>query len=191
MDVCYVIGSGPSLSGFDFDKLPSGYRIGANKSGWLAKCDTLVSLDRNFPRKCLDDLRAFKGEIVLAARPDERTLDFVTYVDRRRGEQLSDDPNALHGYDSGYASLNLAYLRGFKEIALLGFDFKWVGSQTHFHNGYADQNRQTYKYLERWAKAFDSARQQLHAAGVSVTNFVGPHGSNVTAFPTRPLEDLY
>lgn len=184
---CFVIGSGPSLTGFDFDKLPDGvFRIGANKSGWIANCDVLVTLDRYFPTRCQAELQAFQNTIFIARRPEEeKVIERATYVMRERGEGFSDNIDALRGYDSGFASLNLAYLMGFKSIALLGFDFKWVDNQSHFHEGYSIQNKHTHHMLGRWAKAFDKVKHK-----VNCTNYVGPHGSNVTAFPTRPLEDL-
>lgn len=191
MAVCYVIGSGPSLTGFDFDRLPDGYRIGANKSGWLANCHTLVTLDRNFPRKCATELANYSGKKVIAVGPDDPKGDpTATYFRRDRGDGLSTDPRALRGLDSGFAALNLAFLWGFKEIALLGFDFMWHEGKSHFHDGYVGQNKQTDRFLKNWSKTFDMAAAQLEVANASVTNFVGPHGSRVTAFPTRPLEDL-
>jgi hypothetical protein len=186
-----VIGSGPSLTGFDFNQLPAGYRFGANKSGWLADCHVLVTLDRNFPRKCAAELAAYRGEKVIAVGPEDARDDpTVTYVRRERADGFSDDPGALRGLDSGFAALNLAYLRGFKDIALLGFDFMWNEGRSHFHEGYVSQNKHTDRFLGNWAPAFHRVVPQLEAAGCRVTNFVGPRGSRVTAFPTRPLEDL-
>lgn len=182
---CFVIGSGPSLTGFDFTKLPPAVRIGANKGAWIADCDTLVTLDRHFPRKCQAEIEAFQGEKIIAALPEEMFLDGVTYVKRERGDGFSESPFALRGYDSGFAALNLAYQRGYKRIALLGFDFKWDGRKSHFHDGYASQNSKTPMMLERWALAFNRVANK-----VNCINYVGPLGSNVTAFPTRPLEDL-
>lgn len=184
---CFVIGSGPSLAGFDFSCLPDNVmRIGANKSGWLADCQTLVTLDRHFPRKCERELREYDGEIIIAASPGEaRTIPEATYVKRERGDGFSPE-GALRGYDSGFASLNLAWQRGHKRIGLLGFDFKWHGTKSHFHDGYVSQNKKTAQMLERWALAFNRV-----AHIVDCINYVGPLGSNVTAFPTRPLEDLY
>lgn len=184
---CFVIGSGPSLTGFDFSCLPTTVpRIGANKGAWIADCQTLVTLDRHFPRKCKAEIEAFKGEKVFAVtHEDNRIHDDVTYVKRERGDGFS-NAGALRGYDSGFASLNLVYQRGYKRIGLLGFDFKWVGNQTHFHEGYLNQNRKTASMLERWALAFDRVAHLVDAV-----NYVGPNGSNVTAFPTRPLEELY
>lgn len=183
---CFVIGSGPSLTGFDFSHLPPATRIGANKSAWLAECDILVTIDRYFPKKCRSEIEAFDGEKIIAALPEEMFMDGVTYVRRERGDGFSNSHFSLRGLNSGFAALNLAYLRGFKNVALLGFDFKWDGSQSHFHDGYVSQNKKTPMMLLRWAQAFDRI-----ANLVNCTNYVGPLGSNVTAFPTRPLEELY
>jgi hypothetical protein len=182
---CFVIGSGPSLTGFDFSRLPDAPRIGANKGAWIADCDTLVTLDRHFPRKCRAEIEAFQGEKVFAvSRDDTRYIENVTYVKRERGDGFS-NAGALRGYDSGFAALNLAWQRGYKRIGLLGFDFKWDGRKTHFHEGYHNQNSKTPQMLERWALAFDRVANLVDAI-----NYVGPQGSNVTAFPTRPLEEL-
>jgi len=181
---CFVIGSGPSLTGFDFSCLPDAPRVGANKGAWLAECDILVTLDQHFPRKCRTEIEAFEGEKVFAVSHDQpRLIKNATYVHRERGDGFG-NAGALRGYDSGFAALNLAWQRGYKRIGLLGFDFKWT-DRSHFHEGYADQNRKTPNMLERWALAFDRVAHLVDAV-----NYVGPHGSNVTAFPTRPLEDL-
>jgi len=184
---CFVIGSGPSLTGFDFSCLPTTVpRIGANKSGWLADCQSLVTIDRYFPRKCKQELDDYEGEIIIAvSRDDTQTIPKATYVKRERGDGFGRE-GALRGYDSGFASLNLAWQRGYKRIGLLGFDFKWHQNKSHFHEGYASQNKKTAQMLERWALAFDRVTHL-----VDCVNYVGPNGSNVTAFPTRPLEELY
>lgn len=182
---CFVIGSGPSLTGFDFTKLPDVPRIGANKGAWIANCQSLVTLDRHFPRKCRAEIEAFDGEVIIAAVKDEpRLIEKATYVKRERGDGFS-NAGALRGYDSGFAALNLAWQRGYRRIGLLGFDFKWDGRKTHFHEGYQNQNSKTPQMLERWALAFDRVANLVDAI-----NYVGPQGSNVTAFPTRPLEEL-
>jgi hypothetical protein len=78
-DICYVIGSGPSLKGFPFDRLPEDRRIGANKAGWLANCDTLVTVDHNFHRNFSDQIRAFPGTVYAAFSQARETLPNVTY----------------------------------------------------------------------------------------------------------------
>lgn len=189
-EVCYVIASGPSLTGFDFSALPEGYRIGANRSGWLAGCDALLTVDRNFHRKESERLERFGGEVHVALTDPYLVLHGVTYWSYARNlEGLALSPQTLTGSNSGFAALNLAVQKGFKDIALLGFDFKWDAGRSHFHEGYG-QRFNVDRQLGRWARAFDFVPGQLQALGVSVTNFVGPMGSRVKAFPTAPLSDL-
>ena len=187
---CYVIASGPSLIGFDFDALPSGDRIGANRSAWLADCDMLVTVDKNFHRKEADRIRSFgsRAYIAISDRQDPHPeANYWTYAPGLPGLALA--PHTLAGSNSGFAALNLAVQLGYTEIALLGFDYRWVGGRSHFHEGYG-QRPHIERQVQIWAKAHDYAAVQLRDKGVSVTNFVGPMGSMVKAYPTAPLAEL-
>lgn len=191
MPICYVIASGPSLKDFDFSRLPEGYRIGANKSAWLADCDALVTLDGRFWRGHQREIAAFKGDKYVTEKVVENQPTHGAHVAKRmRFNGMSESLDELTGTNSGFAALNVAYLLGFTEIAMLGFDFRWEGGKSHFHDGYTWQNRQTHHQLQRWAREFDHTPGQFRAKNVNVINFIGPNGSSVTAFPTRPLSDL-
>ena len=187
---CYVIASGPSLIGFNFDDLPGGFRIGANRSAWLAKCDALVTVDRNFHRKEPERIQSFGANAHVALPEEHGRLSGVTYWTYTRNmEGLALSPGALAGSNSGFAAFNLAVQLGYTEIALLGFDFRWYGNRSHFHEGYG-QKLAVKRQLAQWARAFEDAARQTRERGIQVTNFVGPLGSLVKAFPTRPLDDL-
>jgi len=191
MSICYVIASGPSLRGFDFDALPEGFRIGANRSAWLAKCDALVTVDKNFHNKERERITAFGAQAHIAL-PDPGFLQIsgATYWGYARNmEGLARAPRMLAGSNSGFAAFNLAVQLGYTDIALLGFDMKWEGGRSHFHEGY-NQRQHIERNLAVWAKAFDNAARQLHGTGITVTNFIGPTGSRVKAFPSAPLADL-
>lgn len=190
MSHCYVIASGPSLVGFDFDALPEGTRIGANRSAWLAHCDILCTVDKNFNRRERDRIAAFGDRAYVAVSDTFEPLPNVNYWSYAPGMPgLSVAPKTLAGSNSGFAALNLAIQLGYTEIALLGFDYKWVQGRSHFHEGY-NQRAHTERYLHNWARAHDNAAVQAQSMGVSVTNFVGPMGSRVKAYPTAPLSDL-
>jgi hypothetical protein len=187
---CYVIGSGPSLIGFDFDALPGGTRIGANSGAWLSGCDILCSVDYNFHRHQRDRIKAYGANAHIGLVDMVNLIPGVTYwkhADTAPGLVFS--PGHLAGSNSGFASLNLAIQLGFTDIALLGMDMKWNGDRSHFHEGYG-QKFHYDRNLAVWAQAFDEAAQQLYGKGIRVTNFVGPMGSRVKAFPTAPLSDL-
>lgn len=186
-DICYVIAGGPSLRGFDFSRLPDGYRIGANKSGWLADCDAMVSVDRNFHKNFAKEIEGFDGDVYIAFSGLQPLYANVTYWEFTR-DAFSWVPGTLAGSNSGFAALNLAVLLGYRDIALLGFDFKWDDSRSHFHDGYPGQSKHVDRQLQGWAKSFDQVSRPIRERGITVTNFVGPCGSRVTAFPTAPLE---
>lgn len=190
MPHCYVIASGPSLIGFDFAALPEGTRIGANRSAWLANCDLLVTVDRNFHRKEAARIKAFGSRAYVAISDKSEhypDVNYWSYAPGLPGLAMAD--STLGGSNSGFAALNLAVQLGYDEIALLGFDYKWVGDRSHFHEGY-NQKRHIERQLHQWSRAHDNAAAQLKPLGVRVTNFVGPMGSMVKAYPTAPLADL-
>ena len=190
-DICYVIASGPSLIGFDFDALPDGPRIGANRSACLANCDMLCTVDRNFHMREAEVIKRFGKNAYVAlpntTHPVYPEVNYWRHAQDRDG--LARAPHTLAGSNSGFASFNLAIQLGFAEIALLGFDFKWDGNRSHFHEGY-NQKRHIERNLRAWAQAFDTAAPLVREMGIRVTNFVGPMGSMVKAFPTAPLGEL-
>ena len=190
--VCYVIAGGPSLRNFPLDQLPDGYRIGANLSGWFANCDMLVSIDRNFHNIYEERLRHFPGEVIIGLKPEHlrQTVPGVHYWRFERGDGFSTVPGNLSGSNSGFAAFNAAYLLGFRDIALLGFDFKWHGNEHHWRDDYPSPGRRYDHQLRVWSRAFEAPAALVRSEGVRVTNFIGPMGSSVTAFPTLPLAEL-
>lgn len=187
---CYVIASGPSLIGFDFKALPEGVRIGANRSGWLADCDILCTVDKNFHRKERDRITSFGARAYVALSDKFETYPDVNYWSYAPGlPGFAQAAKTLAGSNSGFAALNLAVQLGYTDIALLGFDYRWVQGRSHFHEGYG-QRQHVERQLHTWARAHDHAAGQARAAGVSITNFVGPMGSLVKAYPTAPLAEL-
>lgn len=192
----FVIGGGPSLIDFDFDVLSGYEKIGANDAGRLTDAGTVVTLDRNYYRHRVKDLKklAEEGRTVYAALPDNMpNVDFpeeITFLRFRRGHALSSDPGMLYGLNSGFTALNVAYLAGATDIRLIGFDFKFLKGSQHWHKEHHWFSQKSDRQLRRWAKDFDTTLSQLRAAGAEVTNYVGPDGSEVAAFPTKPLTDL-
>lgn len=70
------------------------------------------------------------------------------------------------GSDSGYAALQLAFVEGYTDIHLLGFDFCATAQGTHFHNDYADRDRRKYdfllqEYLTAYPMALDELRKKF------------------------------
>lgn len=187
--VIYCIGGGPSLQGFDFTKL-NGYKIGANKSAFVANADMVVSMDGNWARQSRENLEQFDGIIVLGfLRPEEerRKIEKAHYVTSARTSGVTHKTDRITGYESGHCCLDMAFKMKPEFVGLLGYDMK-MGKTKHFHGGYPwDNGKGNYK---SWAPKYGNAMLAFEKEGIEVINYVGPEGSNITAFPTRPLGEL-
>ena len=87
------------------------------------------------------------------------------------GKGLSNDPEHIKtGCNSGYAALNLAYLKGSQEIHLIGYDMNP-----------ADNDQ--YQF---WAPLFLDTVEQFKVRGTKVLNH-NP-SSSIDAFPRVPLK---
>jgi hypothetical protein len=196
----YVVGGGPSLADFDFSCLKGKPTVGANDAGRLSACDVIVTLDRRYFLNRKEDLvqEARSGKMVCAALPEKsmpRDTTFprdIVYVHHIPGSGLglSEDPAALRGLNSGFAAFNLAYLSGASHINLLGFDFRFTPDRPHWHPENSWNTHGSDHQIRRWAREFDATREQLERDGVEVINYIGPQGSEISAFQQRPLEEL-
>lgn len=185
--VINCIGGGPSLKGFDFTRL-KGYTIGANRAAIEANADAMVSIDTTFIDQAETYLKQFNGEVYFASPNKKHTFDGVTYLSRDRGEFLSKDPSKLAGFESGYATINLAMIKGATHINLFGYDMNGT-SVDRFHEGYLwNVGRRGVSYSQ-WAKKYRYAKKSLDELLITVTHYVGSEGSAITVFPRRPLED--
>ena len=77
------------------------------------------------------------------------------------------------GNNSGYQSINLAYLLGAKSIILLGFDMKRQSGKTHFfgdHPYHRNHEGPTDPIMQRWCNNFVALAQDLSNESVKVYN---------------------
>lgn len=194
----WIIGGGPSvkaLSWLDIARL-TGITLGVNKSAWFFGCDAMVTLDQWFVHRCRQRVAEYAADkdAYLAAwqRCGYAPIDGATYLGRDLKLGLSRNPGVLHGDNSGFAALNLAYLKGATDIRLLGFDMRYdQEGNTHGHGGYPWHSHTASRLMPKWAHDVDAVAPQLEADGVRVINYVGEPVSRLTAFETRPLGELH
>ena len=190
----FIVGGGPSLIGFDFERLRgAGHIIGVNASMFRAPCDVGVSMDYNFIRNNYARLQDFIEQgrslyLVMGFHWAE-ALDAVpgaTYLYADPCEGLSLYTNTVrHGATSGYCALNVAVLKHAKRIVLLGFDYGMQAGRHHYHDEYfwhqpGEQN------WPAWARRFDAAAKACTALGVDVVN--ASPDSSITAFRTMEID---
>lgn len=207
---CFIVGTGPSLSFDDLDKLrrnnvlcfsmnmifkafesttwrPDYYVVedaDAIKDYW----DTIIDLD--VPYKFLSD----------SAFADKKALDENIYRYHAHAEDyLPDLPKfsgdisrkLYSGYTVTYICLQFAVYMGFNEIYLLGVDFSYSKDMTsngnHFISNYhADGDGVAGFYYEECLASYKKARQYAESKGIKIFN--ATRGGKLEVFPRKSLE---
>lgn len=185
---CFIVGSGPSLKGFDYTNLGGECVIACNEAY------------RNIPRPLaptifmVQDPRLFKGEppfvvgfrdrkdwysggawpVFVKAHPDQEDIDANDFIFQARTEhsQASLFPwgtsllrGITYGANCGLAALSLADILGATSIYLLGFDCGFgPRKETHCHDLYPEhwqiQNDEIYK---DWIRAYRKYAPEIKA----------------------------
>lgn len=180
---CFVIGGGPSLTGFDFSRLDNELVLGVNRSYEFIDPTIQVSIDDRFIGWA--DTGHFGPDALAKWQSLTATKCFVHYtwtgrtskdhyfVPCNRTEGFSFDLRALgHTSNSGYTAMNIACCLRAKEVYLLGFDMKAVDEngkkKEWFHSGYSlNRKRDPYPIF---TELFYKHAEAIRAGGVHVLN---------------------
>ena len=196
-ETIFVVGGGPSLTGFDFGLLDSKITIAVNLAyRELPSADVIYWSDARFwrwHRRELATIGAYK--FTIAPKAASPPTEGVTHLKRGRKIGLSSAVNTLaSGNNSGYAAINLAVHLGAKRIVLLGFDMR-AGSEEldgckdgkmHFH---AEHNvPTTLRGLSNMLPNFVALVEPLAELGIVIEN-ASVH-SAITCFPKVPIETI-
>jgi hypothetical protein len=174
---CFIIGGGPSLRGFDFERLRGEKIIAVNRAFMdVPWADMMISMDNRFYRWILrDDIKgarssyvAFKGLRVWVDMSNLRYGADVHYVKGWDGWKM---PHSLKGGiyvggNSGFCALQIAVLLDASPIYLLGFDMR-IGKDTHYHSGYPIKTRQAS--LDRYKATFGEFAKMIKQRNIDVT----------------------
>lgn len=193
-----VVGGGPSLIGYDFNKLRNlGRTIGANKVALSAHTDVACSIDQHFIRMMRDDLAKFierGGEGYFACPENECVhvpIPGATYLIRDRTKGVLWSRTRLNGVHTGYACVALAASLGAKEIHVVGIDMNFR-EESHWHGGYSWHRPKGPRALNKWVNDFEAMQRDLDSKGVEAifytTSMTTPRLSELVN--TRPLESL-
>lgn len=186
----FLVGGGPSLAHFDFELLRGQTLIAVNDAALrLPWATALISADRTWIAHREKEVLAFQGErylVVSEGKP--RPLSGVIYLRQTTDRGLSSNPGTIHVRgNSGYAALNLAFLKGARQIILLGYDFS-QGHQHWFPKYPWQPSRANETYYQRWAAEFVNTLPQLRQVGVDVIN-ANP-ASRIEVFPKVSLSEM-
>jgi len=168
-DICFVVGGGPSLNGFDFSRLNGFDTIAVNKAvEYIQNPTYFITTDYSYFIKAslpIDQikLKTYRSYFIANMSHDYMKLQNNQIVDTRRnfiyedlykydGVIQSSNKDTFgssinefsHGENSGHCGIQLALLLGYKKIYLLGFDLNNEG-QSHFHQSYREVDQKSFK----------------------------------------------
>lgn len=193
-----IIGGGPSLSGFDFERLRGRFHVLTVS----ASCFTVPWADAGF---CLDHTgirnwwQRFVAEVrfplyLATTEPVIRGVDtppspHMIFLRRQSVNFLSENPLVVSGGGtSGFGAVNLAVLKGTKAILLLGFDYGTTTNQWHHNQAeYGFAYDQKARQWAGWALNFQGMKPLLQKRGVEVIN--ASPASLINCFPRIPLDE--
>lgn len=189
---CFILGGGPSLRGFDADRLRGRRVIGINEAGLTMApwCDVLMWADQRWLDWNKDRLHLHTGALKVCRHvspPDGvHRMKF-----RPPGFAMARD--TVGGDDCGSSAINLAVHFGASRIVLLGFDCHDLPMSRWREGNWHSAHRLPPLEGQRGGK-FAPAHDQLSRdlkqkrPGVSVLN--ATQGSALTCWPIVDLETV-
>lgn len=188
-DSAYIVGGGPSLRGFDFNKLIGKDVIAVNMSVFDVPAPRyFITMDYSVVAKAgdsriakLPSTNVFVANMAKLVDEGATLRDNncrITYnlgifdvVIKSRSEvgigySLGD---FRHGDNSGYCALQLAVLLGYREIYLLGIDLTGNNGNMHYHDHYKGRwTTRIASSLDRYYNNFEGGLRELSNYGVRV-----------------------
>ena len=201
---CFVIGGGPSLRGFDFNRLKGQGRIIACNKSFLDVpfADMMIAMDTDLLHwirsgalgKTIEqkkDIRQrfnqFKGFKVWIELGNNR-MDGVHYVHSYRLPEVTRRfrQGIYTGNNTGVGALMAAITLGCAPIYLLGIDGKHEGKRSHYHGGYP--RPQMAQSMKSFVNNFGYVAKPIKKAGIRVIN-LNPR-SAVRCFPFSTIDEV-
>lgn len=187
-----IVAGGPSLAGFDFDRLRGRTVIAINRAyEFCPEATMLWWSDRNFWKGHWQNLLAHAAPFRACAGTEIAQEDMPASVRVWPCSGVSSfDPHPdriRHGNNSTYAAIHVAAHRGARKIIPLGLDMRFgPAGETHFHGGHG------VLLLEQTLKDdllphFATLAPWLAALGIEVVN--GSPNSAVEIWPRCTPEE--
>lgn len=187
---CYIVGGGPSLKNFNFNSLADKDVIAVNKAIFdVPNPKFFITVDATFITKVSKELLkvrfdATKCKSVFVV---DKTFNYIVKVDglytdikcgiKYDSLDIFDLVIEAHGQEgfgysvgdfktginSGYCAIQYAITLGYKNIYLLGFDFRSILNVTHYHGGYGQNHKSFNITLDSYFEKFKTGLEQLKA----------------------------
>ncbi len=108
----------------------------------------------------------------------------LNHIDVKPRELWSINKDYLaSGGNSGFQTLNLAALHGYKKIVLLGYDYGFT-AQKHFYDGTSLKRESRYSNYKEWLNHMRKAANLMNVEVVNCTR-----KSTIDCFPSMSIQD--
>lgn len=192
-----VIGSGPSLTARDCDRVRLWHQSGIDNRVIVVNnsyecclwADILYAADYDWVKEHQDRIRKrFQGMFYTADVQALKQWPWIARVARHPGSDLdpcripTGEPNG----NSGFQALCLAVLLRASRIILLGFDHQHApDGKTHYHGGHPAPFRSAVR-PDLWVDLMERIAPQIQARGIRVIN--ASRSSAIGCFDREDLE---
>ena len=160
-----VLASGPSLTDSDIEATKHLFTIGINSTSFYCEPDIAYAYDAGWWNRYYKQVKQIGCEMVTASRGYVGAG--VNRVEKVSGYSLTDA--GVVGSNSGLHGICLAYMRGFRDIILLGFDCQHTGGKAH-HFGDHPKPLGNASKPERWIDGFNRIAKSASEVGVRIIN---------------------
>lgn len=186
-ETVYIVGGGPSLKDFDWNRLKGKKVIAINRAyEVLPFADVMYWTDGRFYKWYKASIDKFPG-MKVTCRPAPMADDNVILIKSSASpDGLDMRPSFIaHGNNSGFGAINLAAKLGATKIYLLGYDMDSKPTQTHWHSGY-NKVKHNHSIYDKMMLYFDRLPGQLKKLKIDVWN-ANPK-SRLKTFPRCTLD---
>lgn len=189
-----IVGNGPSLKGFDYERL-RGMHVLAVKGAIFNIPWADLGFGLDIPRylEWQGMLNTVRAMPVYWATPKIKFLGpgphppCVRFLRRIDLSDLSDDPTAIcSGGSSGFGAFNVAWLKRARRIVLLGFEYNADQAGHADTRAYIMGRTQDEDRWKQWAKNFNRIKRRTDQAGVTVIN--AALSSRISCFPKMDID---
>lgn len=196
---CFIVGGGPSLLGFDFNRLRGDRVIAVNMAFYnVPFADIVFGMDKpligdilsgKFGEDCRRVFAGFAGvKIWMDIAGGEYPADIRLVPSAgQTGWTKSLEQGLCHGQNSGYGALNLAMILGADPIYLLGYDCaKGKDGEKNYHDRYPGGGNPDAMNI--FKREFESGARMLDEGGPKIIN-LNPK-SALTCFPFGDVDEV-
>ena len=188
-ETIFLLAGGPSLRGFDCERLRGRHVMAINSSCLICPwAEFLVFTDNNWWQDHRKIVLSWPGRVFTYSRlakseaPDKLLRPEIGYA----ADFLIDRATVLFGRSTGHSAISLSAAMGARRIVLLGYDMRIVDGRSHHHDEYRTQDAKLFSadFLPAF-KGWNKMAQRAHIEIVNATP-----GSALTEFPIVSIDDV-